>query len=663
MNKPSISSYNAYLFREGSHFQSYNILGAHLSIHEELPGAVFRVWAPNASEVRVIGDFNGWNGEKHLMSKDSDSGIWSLFIPGLKQWDMYKFEIHAKDGRILAKSDPYAFYSELRPGTASKIADLKDYEWQDSDWMELRKSANVYENPVNIYEVHAGSWKRKWDGEFFTYRELADELVDYVSYMGYSHIELLPLTEHPFDGSWGYQSTGYYSITSRYGSPYDFMYFVDKCHQKGIGVILDWVPGHFCKDEHGLRLFDGTTLYEYSDPVKGESLGWGTSHFDLGKPEVQSFLISNALFWLDKYHIDGMRVDAVASMLYLDYERKPGEWTPNKYGGRENLEAVEFIRRLNETVFEHYPNVLMIAEESTTWPLVTAPTYLDGLGFNYKWNMGWMNDMLKYMEMDPIHRKWHHNLITFSFMYTYSENYMLPLSHDEVVHGKKSLLDKMPGDYWQKFANLRVLYGYMAVHPGKKLLFMGGELGQFIEWRYNFGLDWILLEYELHRKMQYYVKALNDLYKSEAALWELDHDNEGFEWIDPNNYNQSIVVFMRKGHKPEDTVIIACNFTPVAYDRYRTGVPYKCEYKEVFNSDWEEFGGSNCRNTSIIQSEACRWHNQEFSIEIKIPPLAAVYLKPVNYKPEKKREEAEISFEPRNQTRQECPGILRDNNK
>lgn len=645
MYRSFVSSYDAYLFHEGNHFQCYNILGAHIEVQEEACGAVFRVWAPNAAEVRVIGDFNGWKGENHIMNKDSHSGIWSLFIPGIKQWDMYKFEIHTMDGRILAKSDPYGFYSELRPGTASKVADLESYEWQDGDWMKEREAAKAYNNPLNIYEVHAGSWKRKQDGSFLNYRELAEELADYAINMGYSHIELLPVSEHPFDGSWGYQTTGYYSVTSRFGSPYDFMYFVDTCHQKGLGVILDWVPGHFCKDDHGLRLFDGTALYEYSDPRRAENTGWGTSNFDLGRPEVQSFLISNALFWFDKYHIDGIRVDAVASMLYLDYGRKSGEWIPNRYGGRENLEAVEFIKKLNKAVFERYSNVLMIAEESTTWPMVTAPVHLGGLGFNYKWNMGWMNDMLKYMEMDPVHRKWHHNLITFSFMYTYSENYILPFSHDEVVHGKKSLLDKMPGDYWQKFANLRVLYGYMTVHPGKKLLFMGGELGQFIEWRYEGGLDWLLLEYEYHRKMQYYVKTLNNFYKNEAALWELDHDIEGFEWIDPNNNNQSIIVFLRKSNNPGDIIIALCNFTPVTYEKYRIGVPYRCGYKEIFNSDWEEFGGSGQRNPSIIQAEEYKWHNRDFSIEITVPPLAAVYLKPINHKLKEVKEAREEEYQ------------------
>lgn len=630
MSSLHLSPYDEYLFHEGSNYKSYKILGSHLISMDGAEGAVFRVWAPNAREIRVVGDFNGWDGSGHVMERITSQGIWAIFIPGIKQWDMYKYEIVTKTGKVLTKSDPYAFYSELRPGTASKVADLEGYDWQDSEWMQRKKTreGSVYNNPINIYEVHAGSWKRKWDGEFFTYRELADEIVDYAVYMGYTHIELLPLTEHPFDGSWGYQSTGYYSVTSRYGSYYDFMYFVDKCHRNNIGVILDWVPGHFCKDDCGLREFDGTKLYEYQDPQKGENLGWGTANFDLGRTEVMSFLISNAIFWMEVYHIDGIRVDAVASMLYLDYCKEPGQWKPNKYGGRENLEAVEFIRRLNKAVFAHFPEALVIAEESTTWPLVTAPTYLGGLGFNYKWNMGWMNDMLKYMEMDSVYRKWHHNLITFSFMYAYSENYVLPLSHDEVVHGKKSLIDKMPGDYWQKFANLRAFYGYMMAHPGKKLLFMGGEFAQFIEWRYRYGLDWFLLEHELHRKMQHYVKHLNELYKGEASLWEQDHSWDGFQWIDANNYNQSIIVFLRKGLKAEDFLIVICNFTPAVHTGYRIGVPYLGEYAEVFNSDFEDYGGSGQKNEGVLEACEERWHNQPYSIELKIPPLAAVYIKP-----------------------------------
>jgi len=644
MSGQTLSSYDAYLFREGNHYRSYDFLGAHIACADGAEGAVFSVWAPNAGFVGLAGDFNGWDGTKNPMTRHEESGIWSTFVPGLRQWDMYKYEIHTADGRILAKSDPYAFFSELRPGKASKLFSFQGFQWEDNLWLEQRSRTNVYESPISIYELHAGSWKQKPDGEYYSYRELADELVPYVKAMDYTHVELMPLTEYPFDGSWGYQATGYYSATSRYGSPYDLMYLIDKCHREGIGVILDWVPGHFCKDENGLRLFDGTALYEYSDPRKGENRGWGTCHFDLGKPEVHSFLISNAVFWFEKYHIDGLRVDAVASMLYLDYERKAGEWVPNKYGGRENLEAVDFIRKLNKVVFEYYPNVLMIAEESTTWPLVTAPTYLGGLGFNYKWNMGWMNDTLKYMSMDPVHRKWHHNLITFSLMYAYTENYILPLSHDEVVHGKKSLLEKLPGDYWQKFANLRVYLGYMAAHPGKKLIFMGGEFGQFIEWKYDSGLDWLLLGYDMHRKMQDYVRSLNGIYREEPALWEKDHVFEGFEWIDPNNFNQSIIVFMRKGKKVEDTVITICNFTPVVYEQYRIGVPYSCGYREILNSDLQAFGGSGRRNDGLLEATGHKWQNRPFSIEIKVPPLAVVYFKPVNPRPEALEEAAELEL-------------------
>jgi 1,4-alpha-glucan branching enzyme len=645
MDRQPLSSYDAYLFREGSHYRSYEFLGAHFTNIDGLDGALFNVWAPNAVEVCLMGDFNGWDGTGSHMLKIDNSGIWSIFIPGLKEWDMYKYEIHTKDGRILKKSDPYAFYSELRPGTATKLVSLQSYKWNDSKWMKHRNEINIYESPVNIYEMHPGSWKQKPEAGYYTYRELAEELVGYVKNMGYTHIELMPLSEYPFDGSWGYQATGYFSVTSRYGSPYDLMYFVDKCHREGIGVILDWVPGHFCKDDHGLRLFDGTTLYEYSDPRKGENYGWGTCHFDLGKPEVHSFLISNAVFWFEMYHIDGLRVDAVASMLYLDYERKPGEWVPNKLGGRENLEAVDFLRKLNKAVFEYFPNVMMIAEESTTWPLVTAPTHLGGLGFNYKWNMGWMNDMLKYMATDIEKRKEYHNLITFSLMYAFTENYILPLSHDEVVHGKKSLLDKMPGDYWQKFANLRVFLGYMTAHPGKKLLFMGGELGQFIEWRYDHALDWMLLDYEMHRKVQNYVRALNHVYAKEPAFWELDHAFEGFEWIDSNNHNQSIIAFMRKGKKPKDTVIIICNFTPVSYEDFRIGVPYRCSYSELFNSDWYEFGGSGQRNTGILSARKQKWQDREYSINVKVPPLGAVFLKPVGIMEEEAEQAEEVQQE------------------
>lgn len=640
MSGQTLSSYDAYLFREGNHYRSYDFLGAHITTIDGVDGAVFRLWAPNAVNVSLIGDFNDWKSGKNPMVMDDESGIWSIFIAGMKQWDMYKYEIQTADGRMIAKSDPYAFFSELRPGKASKLFSFGSFQWGDALWLDKRRDTNIYESPINIYEVHPGSWKQKTDGEYYSYRELADELVPYVRDMGYTHIELMPLAEHPLDGSWGYQATGYYSATSRYGSPNDLMYLVDKCHRESIGIILDWVPGHFCKDDNGLRLFDGTTLFEYSDPRKGENHGWGTCHFDLGKPEVQSFLISNAIFWFEQFHIDGLRVDAVASMLYLDYERKAGEWAPNKYGGRENLEAVGFIRKLNKVVFEYYPHVLMIAEESTTWPLVTAPTYLGGLGFNYKWNMGWMNDTLKYMSMDPIHRKWHHNLVTFSLMYAYTENYILPLSHDEVVHGKKSLLDKMPGDYWQKFANLRVYLGYMAAHPGKKLMFMGGEFGQFIEWKYDSGLDWLLIDYDMHGRMKNYVSGLSHIYKEEPALWEKDHIFEGFEWIDPNNFSQSIIVFMRRGKKISDTLITICNFTPVVYENYRIGVPYMCGYKEILNSDLKVYGGSDRRNENILEAHSHKWQNQPFSIEISVPPLAVVYFKPADL-PEHASEEAE----------------------
>lgn len=590
-------------------YRSYNFLGAHFTDIDGIDGVLFAVWAPNADAVNVTGDFNNWSGTANPMTKADDSGIWSVFIPGLREWDAYKYEIRAKDGRVLVKSDPFAFYSELRPGTASKLVSLQSYNWNDDNWMKHRESINIYESPVNIYEVHTGSWRKRPDGRNYSYRELAEELVRYVKNMGFTHIEMLPLSENPFDGSWGCQFTGYYSISSRYGSPYDFMYFVDKCHQEGIGVILDWVPGHFCKDDHGLRLFDGTALYEYDDPRKGGNYGWGTCNFDLGKPEVQSFLISNAVFWFDVYHVDGLRVDGVESMLYLDYGRKQGEWVPNAYGGRENLEAVDFVRKLNKAVFQYFPNVMVIAGETTAWPLVTAPIHLGGLGFNYKWNMECMNDILKYMKMDPAGRKQHRNLITFPLVNAFSENHILPLPHDEVVHGKESLLDKMPGNHLQKFANLRVFLGYMAAHPGKKLLFM--------EW-----------ELEMHRGIQEYVKALNQIYISEPALWELDHTFEGFEWIDADNSMQSIIAFLRKGKKPEDTVIVVCNFTPAVCEGYRIGVPYNCKYCEIFNSDRMELGGSGFNGTAVYYAKRQKWHNRDYMIEINIPPLAAVYFKP-----------------------------------
>ncbi len=621
------SEFDRYLFHQGTHYQSYEMLGAHLVEQDGVWGVRFAVWAPRARWVSVVGDFNNWDGRAHPMEKMPDSTIWVTFVPHLQEGVLYKYEMGTPQGTTLLKADPYAFYAEVKPNTASKVCSLHGYNWQDQAWQEKKRTRSSYSQPMLIYEVHLGSWKHHGYEQYYTYTELAHELVDYVAEMGYTHIELLPVMEHPFDGSWGYQTTGYYAVTSRHGTPCEFMAFIDRCHQKGIGVILDWVPGHFCKDNPGLRLFDGTPCYEYADPRRADNRGWGTSNFDLGKTEVQSFLISNALFWMDVYHIDGIRVDAVASMLYLDYGRKEGEWNPNAYGGRENLESIAFLKKLNEKIFEKFPNALVMAEESTAWPLVTMPTHLGGLGFNYKWNMGWMNDMLEYMELDPIHRKYHHNLLTFSFMYAFSENFILPISHDEVVHGKRSLLDKMPGDYWQKFANLRAFLGYMMGHPGKKLLFMGYEFGQFIEWKYDDSLDWHLLDYPMHHQLHEYNKALNHFYRSQPALWEQDHSWEGFEWIDPHDHEQSVISFLRKGRDPNEFLVIVTNFTPVVRQDYRVGVPVFGIYKEVFNSDYTEWGGSGQGNILSIEAEEVPWHSQEFSITITLPPLAAVFFK------------------------------------
>lgn len=624
------NEYALHLFREGSNFQSYELFGAHIVKEEGAWGVRFRVWAPHAKQVRVVGTFNDWYGDQHRMEKIEEDGVWSLFISNLKEGELYKYEIHTQEGEILLKSDPYGFQSECRPKSASVITELNHYQWNDHEWVRNQKNNSgkeTFQEPMLIYEVHLGSWKTKENGELLSYRELADELVEYAVKMGYTHLEILPLMEHPFDGSWGYQVTGYYAVTSRYGNPDDFMYFIDQCHQNGLGVILDWVPSHFCKDNHGLRQFDGSPLYESDDFNKSENLQWGTLNFDLSKMEVVSFLLSNAVFWLDVYHIDGIRVDAVASMLYLDYNKEPNQWSPNLYGGNENLEAITFFRKLNKLIHLYFPNKIMIAEESTSWPMVTGSTYKGGLGFHYKWNMGWMNDILRYMETDPIYRKWHHELLTFSFMYTFSENFILPLSHDEVVHGKKSLLEKMPGDYWQKFANLRSFYAYMMAHPGKKLIFMGGEFGQFIEWKFTEGLDWHLLDYEMHKKLQDYVKDLNHIYREEKAFWQNDHNWNGFQWIDPHDYSQSIITFMRKGMEENDRMIIICNFTPVVREVYRIGVPSLGTYQEIFNSDWEQYGGLGQRNREFLDAEQIPWHNQPFSIEIRVPPLATIYLK------------------------------------
>lgn len=625
--KPSkISEEQIDLFKGGTNYHSYDMLGAHIVSGDKLKGVRFSVWAPNARKVSVVGNFNEWNTNSHPMVNVNNSGIWELFIPDIYENEVYKYVITTQSGEEIYKSDPYAFYSELRPNTASVVYDLGGYTWGDKKWQMKKGKTVPYDNPMLIYEVHLGSWKTKEDGSFLTYRELADELVRYVVEMGYTHIELLPIMEHPFDGSWGYQVLGYYSVTSRYGTPKDFMYLIDKCHQKGIGVILDWVPAHFPRDAHGLARYDGTALYEHWNPNRGEHPQWGTLIFDYGRYEVQSFLISNVMFWLECFHVDGFRVDAVTSMLYLDYARD--EWEPNCYGGRENLEAVEFLKKLNIAVFEKFPNILMVAEDSSVWPMVTKPTNIGGLGFNFKWNMGWMNDTLRYCSNDPIYRKWNHNLLNFSLTFAFTENFILPLSHDEVVHGKKSLLDKMPGDYWQKFAGLRGLYGYMMAHPGKKLLFMGGEFGQFIEWKYDSKLDWFLLEYDMHRNMQGYLKELNKFYVNNPCLWENDYSWSGFQWIESDDCNQSVISFIRKGKDPEDFLIAVINFTPITRIDYRIGVPSAKGYSEVFNSDELKFGGLGNTKKEMIEIESIQCHCFEQSIALTIPPLSAVYYKP-----------------------------------
>ncbi len=622
-----VSDYDLYLFHQGNHFHSYRMLGAHPVAHEGVQGIRFSVWAPRAREVRVAGDFNDWQGEGYPLRRLQNSGIWAAFVPEAQEGQLYKYEIHTEDGRVYLKSDPYAFASESRPATASRISPLREYPWGDGEWQEEKRQDKSYNRPLLVYEVHAGSWRRRGDGTFYGYRQLAEELADYAADLGYTHIELLPLAEHPLDASWGYQITGYFSATSRYGSPADLKYFVDRCHQRGLGVILDWVPGHFCRDAHGLASFDGGPLFEYQDPRRAENAGWGTLNFDLGKPEIMSFLISNALFWLDVYHIDGLRVDAVASMLYLDYGKEAGEWVPNRYGGRENLEGINFFKKLNQVVFGYYPEALMMAEESTAWPLVSEPTYLGGLGFNYKWNMGWMNDTLQYVREDPINRKYHHNLLTFSLTYAFSENFLLPLSHDEVVHGKKSLIDKMPGDYWQKFAGLRLLHGFMMTHPGKKLLFMGGEFGQFREWDEERALDWNLLDYPMHRQLHRFVRDLNHLYRRERCLWELDRHPEGFSWIEPQARDDSLYIYIRRAKDQGSFLVVLLNFTPEAHEGYRVGLPEKGSYTEVLNSDLSEYGGSDKKN-SRVEAEAVPWHNQPCSGTLVVPPLAVVILKP-----------------------------------
>lgn len=618
-----ISAEDIYLFHQGTNFESHQFLGCHEINWKGKRGYRFAVWAPNALKVCVVGDFNNWEENSHPLEKVTDEGLWGGFIADIPPATSYKYHICSSEDTSILKADPFATQAERRPKTASVIPAANGYQWNDGQWIEQRNTYDPYSSPISIYEVHLGTWKKTLKKQFLSYRELATQLIPYVKSLGYTHIELLPINEHPFDRSWGYQITGYFAVTSRYGNPSDFKYFIDQCHQNQIGVILDWVPGHFCKDDFGLRQFDGAPLYEYQDPKKSEKKSWGTLAFDYGRPEIQSFLISNAIYWLKEFHIDGLRVDAVASMLYLNFDRyDEEEKIYNTYGGEENLEAFAFLRKLNKVVFSYIPGALMMAEDSSDLPLVTAPVNKGGLGFNYKWNMGWMNDLLSFMEKESIHRKWHHNRLTFSFMYTYSENYLLPLSHDEVVHGKKSLLDKMPGDQWQQFANLRLLYGYMYTHPGKKLVFMGGELAQYAEWKDTEELDWHLLEYPLHKGIYHYIKNLNELYQQHPELYELDHLSEGFEWIDPHNIDQSVIAFRRKANKPNQELIIICNFTPQVHFDYKIGVPESGRYKEIFNSDSVRFGGSGQINEGEHFSFPEKWHGLSQHIKIKVPPLA-----------------------------------------
>jgi 1,4-alpha-glucan branching enzyme len=628
---PLLTDYDIHLHGEGNFIYSYEKLGAHLREIEGVQGVNFAVWAPNAQRVSVIGPFNGWDNRVHPMHRHETAGVWELFIPNLSEGMHYKYAVKSRFLNYeVDKSDPCGFYGEVRPSTDSRVWNLDKYQWRDDEWLAKRPEHQALNQPMNIYEVHLGSWRRAPETNgFLSYRDLAHQLVAYVQQMGYTHIELLPITEHPLDGSWGYQTTGYFAPTSRFGSPDDFMYFVDYCHQHNIGVILDWAPAHFPKDGHGLAFFDGTHLYEHADPRQGEHQDWGTKIFNFGRNEVRNFLLSSALFWLKKYHIDGLRVDAVASMLYLDYSRKSGEWVPNQYGGRENLEAIDFLRRFNETTHAEAPGALTIAEESTSWPMISRPTYMGGLGFDLKWNMGWMHDMLSYMQKDPIHRRYHQNQITFSLMYAFHENFVLPFSHDEVVHLKKSMLNKMPGDLWRKYANLRALYAYMIGHPGKKLLFMGGEFGQWAEWSEAKSLDWHLLQGEDHRQLHRYVAALNHLYLTEPALHQIDFSWEGFEWIDFSDAEQSVISFIRRAADPGNMVIVVCNFTPVPRLGYRVGLPRDAIYREIFNSDQPQYGGSGVVTNKETPAEHIPWQRCAYSASLNLPPLGVLFLKPI----------------------------------
>jgi len=624
---PVLGDLDLQLFNEGNHYRTYNRLGAQIIEHGGITGVSFAVWAPNAARVSIIGDFNRWDGRCHPMRERGNSGIWELFIPGLDEGTLYKYEVKTKFDTLFQKTDPQGFFAELRPKTASIVWDINKHAWGDGEWMSRRAGRDPLHEPMAIYEVHLGSWMRVPETNgYLTYRDLADKLADFVKQQGYTHVELLPITEHPLDASWGYQVTGYFAPTSRFGTPDDFQYFVDTLHQRGIGIILDWVPAHFPKNDYGLASFDGTALYEYADDRLGEHKEWGTKVFNFARNEVRQFLLNSALFWLDKYHIDGLRVDAVASMLYRDYGRT--NWVPNEFGGRENLEAISFLRRMNELVYAEHPGAVTVAEESTAFPAVSRPTYLGGLGFTFKWNMGWMHDTLEYIQKDPIYRKYHHQKLTFGLMYAFSENFILPISHDEVVHLKRAMLDKMSGDTWQRLANLRLYYGFMWTHPGKKLLFMGQDFGQWHEWSEDHSLDWHLTAFEPHRKLLRWMADLNALYTSEPSLYELDYDWTGFDWIDPNDWEHSVVSYTRKARNPADHLVIVANFTPVVREGYRIGVPELCTYKELLNSDSEYYFGSNVGNGSGLPAQEVKWQSQPYSLEMTLPPLGIVVLKP-----------------------------------
>jgi 1,4-alpha-glucan branching enzyme len=627
---PVLTDYDLHLLGEGTHYRNYERLGAHLRTHEGFRGVHFAVWAPNAQRVSVIGNFNHWDGRRHPMGNRGTTGIWEIFIPDLCQGEVYKFEVKSRhNGYLVQKSDPYGFAAEIRPQTASVVWDVTQFSWSDQNWLAARQERQALDKPIAVYEVHLGSWKRaiEHSNGFLNYRDLADQLVAHLDHTHFTHIELLPITEHPFDGSWGYQPVGYFAPTSRFGTPDDFAYFVDTMHRHGYGVILDWVPAHFPNDSHGLGYFDGTHLYEHSDPRLGEHRDWGTKIFNYGRPEVRNFLFGNALFWLDRYHLDGLRVDAVASMLYLDYSRKAGEWVPNVFGGNENLEAIDFIKRLNELCHQEHPGVLTSAEESTSWSGVSRPAYLGGLGFSLKWNMGWMNDTLRYLAKDPVYRKYEHGSLTFSMIYAFSENFILPLSHDEVVHGKGSLLDKMPGDLWQKFANLRLLYGYMYGHPGKKLLFMGSEIAQWREWKHDESLDWHLLEWRDHRGILRLVCDLNELYQAQPALYQVDFEWQGYEWLELHDWENSVIAFLRRARNSDDAMVVVCNFTPVVRENYRIGVPTGGYYREILNTDSEIYGGSNVGNQGGAWGIPEPYAGRPFHLSIRVPPLGALFLK------------------------------------